>query len=522
MAYEIVYIGGAEMKNRVLCTLMMIPFLLFYAIPTTGAAEKEENWQDELIYFIMVDRFYNGNQGNDSEINTDDPGAYHGGDLQGIIDKLDYIKELGFTSISLTPIMENQSGGYHGYWITDFMKVEEQFGTMADAKKLVEEAHQRDMKVIFDFVVNHTGSEHPWIDDPEKEDWFHEETTENSQQQLEEGWGNGLPDLKQENPEVKQYFMDVAEYWIEETGVDGFRLDTAQHVPKSFWEDFSDHVKSIDEDFFLLGEVKSEDPSYLAEYQQAGIDSFADYPFYNAATKVFQQSGEDLDPLFRNWKRNQDVYDNPGSLGIFVDNLDTKRFTRLTVVQDENPVTRWKLALTYMYGAPGIPIVMYGTEIPLDGGEDPDNRKMMNFKTGDTKVKQYMEKLAALRQQFPVLTRGDFEQVVMDGAFGVFKRTYEDQVAYLVINNSEQTKVATLDEIPDGKQLRGYIHDDIVRTDQNGEAKLALDREMADIYILEEEQGINYLFIAAMVGIIGGFVAFVIIVSRKNKQETSE
>jgi len=513
------------MKIRVLCTLIMIPFLLFYAFPQTGTAEKEEgNWQDESIYFLMVDRFYNGNQENDYEVNTKDPKAYHGGDLQGVIEKLDYIKELGFTAIWLTPIMENQPKGYHGYWITDFKKVEEHFGTMADAKKLVEEAHKRDMKVIFDFVVNHTGQQHPWVDDPEKKDWFHEESMimGNSQTQLEEGWIYGLPDLKQENPEVKQYFMDVAEYWIEETGVDGFRLDTVKHVPKSFWKDFSDHVKSIDEDFFLLGEVWSEDPSYLAEYQEIGIDSLVDYPFFNAATEVFQKSGVDLDPLNRAWKRNEAFYENPSSLGTFLDNHDNKRFTRLAFNNDQNPVTRWKLALTYMYGAPGIPIVYYGSEIPMDGGEDPDNRRMMNFKSGDTELRQHIEQLSAIRSKFPSLTKGSFEQVVSDGAFGVFKRTYKDETAYLVINNSEETKVAHLKDIPEGEQLRGLIHDNVARKDGNGEVKIAINREMADIFIQEEEQGINFLFIGAMVVIIGGFVAFVAIVSRKNKQESTD
>lgn len=511
------------MKKSVYCTLIMIPFLLFYALPTTGAEKEEGSFEDELIYFVMVDRFHNGTTKNDYEVNPRDPKAYHGGDLQGLIDKLDYIKELGFTSVWLTPIMENEAKGYHGYWISDFKKVEEHFGTMADAKKLVEEAHKRDMKVIFDFVVNHTGYNHPWVNDPEKQDWFHEEkpVMGNGQKQLEEGWIYGLPDLKQENPEVKKYFFDVAEYWIKETGVDGFRLDTTKHVPKEFWSEFSDHVKSIDPDFFLLGEVWSENPKYIAEYQRIGIDSLVDYPFFEAATKVFQEAGQDLEPLSTAWQRNKSFFENPGNLGTFLDNHDNKRFTKLAFENNENPITRWKLALTYMYAAPGIPIVYYGTEIPMDGGEDPDNRKMMNFKTGDAELKQHIEQLGAIRKKFPALTKGSFEQVVDDGAFGVFKRTYKDQTIYVTINNAVETRVAKI-KAEDGMQLRGLLNDAIVKADGNGEYRIALERELADIYVVEEASGFNVVFVGALVVIMGAFLTFVIMVSRKNKQTKSE
>ncbi|MCX8046854.1 MAG: alpha-amylase family glycosyl hydrolase, partial [Anoxybacillus gonensis] len=152
----------------------LLIFVLLLSVTTPASAKTERRWQDERIYFIMVDRFNNGNPKNDYEVDVHDPKAYHGGDLQGIIDKLDYIKEMGFTAIWLTPIFANEKGGYHGYWIEDFYKVEEHFGTLDDFKRLVKEAHKRDMKVILDFVVNHTGYNHPWLNDPAKKDWFHE------------------------------------------------------------------------------------------------------------------------------------------------------------------------------------------------------------------------------------------------------------------------------------------------------------------------------------------------------------
>ena len=111
---------------------------------------------------------------NDYDVNREDPKAYQGGDFQGVIDKLDYIKDMGFTAIWLSPVFDNQEKGYHGYWIKDFYNTDEHFGSIEKLKELVDEAHKRDMKVILDFVVNHVGPDHEWVNDPEKADWFHE------------------------------------------------------------------------------------------------------------------------------------------------------------------------------------------------------------------------------------------------------------------------------------------------------------------------------------------------------------
>ncbi len=153
--------------------LIIIPFLLFFALPVDAIEKEERSWQDESIYFIMVDRFNNGDTDNDFEVNPIDSKSYNGGDFKGITDKLDYIKEMGFTSIWLTPVFDNEADGYHGYWIQNFYKTEEHFGTLEEFKTLVKEAHDRDIKVILDFVVNHVGPNHPWVNEEAKKSWFH-------------------------------------------------------------------------------------------------------------------------------------------------------------------------------------------------------------------------------------------------------------------------------------------------------------------------------------------------------------
>jgi len=511
------------MKRRAL-SLILVPFLLFYALPV-GAVEKEERkWQDETIYFLMVDRFNNGDTSNDKNVDTKDPKAYQGGDFQGVIDKLDYIKDMGFTAIWLTPIFDNQPLGYHGYWITDFYKTEEHFGSIDTFKKLVDEAHKRDMKVMVDFVVNHVGPEHPWVNDPQKSDWFHENQPMNfdNEESLQNAWLYDLPDLNTENPEVKNYLFDAAKWWIEETDVDGYRLDTVRHVPQEFWTEFSEEVKSVKEDFYLLGEVFDRDPQKIAKYNDVGIDGFVNFPQAEEMRSVFQKPDTSMDRLFNFWKYNETYYDDPYLMGTFIDNHDMERFTRLLVQEKLFPGTRWKLALTYMYTTPGIPIVYYGSEIAVDGGNDPDNRRFMNFRA-DEELIDYITQLGKLRQDYPALTRGTIEPVYEKGGMGIFKRTYGDQTLVIAINNTSKSQKVQLseEELAENSELKGLLTADLVRIDKDGKYTIVVDREESEVYSLKQKSGLNYPYLLALGTVYVLFLLFIYLVwkrGRKKKQ----
>ncbi|MFC7062766.1 alpha-amylase family glycosyl hydrolase [Halobacillus seohaensis] len=491
--------------------LMLIPFLLFCALDV-GAVEKEERkWQDESIYYIMVDRFMNANRDNDYEVDTDDPDAYHGGDLQGIIEQLDYINEMGFTTIELSPIMSNQEMGYHGNWVDDFMAVEEHYGTIDDAKQLVEEAHDRDIKVIFDFNVNFTGDKHPWLEEDEKTDWFND--IDENQEPVEE--------LNIDNPEVQQYLFDVAEFWIDETGVNGFRLEPGKNVSQEFWSGFNDHVKSIDKDFFVLGDVENEDPTSVADYESTGIDSFVNYSFHESLMNAFKSVDGSLGPLYDVWEQNEQLYENPMALGNFIDNQDQQRFTRTAVEHGGNPITRWKLALTHMFTSPGIPMMYYGTEIPLDGGQAPENRRMMDFKGGDEELNQRIEKLTSMRDEFPALTRGSYQELYNEDGLAVFKREYEEQTMVIAINNASATRTADISDLPDNQQMRGLLEDGVVRQSDDGVYKLGMERELADVFVVEDDQGYNWLFIGFVGGVLFLFVTAITWMSIKSKRASN-
>lgn len=186
------------------------------------------------------------NQENSEKVDVDDPYAYHGGDLQGITVKLDELKSLGFTTISLSPVMENADNGFHGYWIEDHFKVENEFGTMEDLQELIDKAHEREMKVILEFVPNYIAASHPittdnkaWIDESEKIDkevapWLEEAVA-----------------LNQELPEVQNYLKEVADYWIDETEIDGFKIHEVDKAEPSFLENFTGHLKEKKSRFYF-------------------------------------------------------------------------------------------------------------------------------------------------------------------------------------------------------------------------------------------------------------------------------
>ena len=509
------------MKRKIILSILLSS-LMFLSVLNIEvfANDNERKWEDEIIYFIMVDRFNNGDTSNDYDVNLNDPLSYHGGDFKGIIDKLDYIKDLGFTAIWLTPIVKNEEKGYHGYWAEDFYDVEEHFGTLEEFKQLVSEAHKRGIKVILDIVVNHTGYQHPWLNDPDKKDWFHEPkpiVNFNNQEEVETGQLAGLPDLNHENPEVTKYLLDMAKWWIEETDIDGYRLDTVRHVPKWFWEQFTKEVKSVKEDFFLIGEVWHNDANYVADYAKTGIDSFVDYPFYNEAQRIFSNPDQIVGRLHAIWKRNTTLYENANVLGNFIDNHDNTRFTRISLEKKQDPTLRLKTALTYMYTAPGIPIIYYGTEVAMDGGNDPDNRRLMEFK--DHELVNYISKLGSIRQSYPSLRKGDYEILLDKGGLTLYKRSLEDEMVIVAINNTskDQSIEITKEQIGENKQLKSLLNDQIVNF-KHGVITFNMSKESSDIFIVEGAPSNNiYVLGAISIVLLIAVIIIFIIIRRKTK-----
>jgi alpha-amylase len=443
--------------------------------PRTG---KIVNWNEEIIYFLLIDRFYNGDPSNDAGTNpashvlyqptrgnTQALKTYQGGDLQGIIDKLDYLENLGITTIWLSPVMNNSDQDfmgwwpYHGYSPVDLVTVDEHFGTMELLKQLIEAAHSRGLKVILDMVYNHVAPDHPWVvqKDYWQEKgyrlWFHPHSgidgstsiqNWQDQSQLENRELNGLPDLAQENPHVYDFLLDVSKYWILNTHCDGFRLDAVKHIPKSFWKRMNhDLHRFAGDDFLLLGEVFSGDPAYVAGYSQLGFNALFDIPMYYTINRVFAQ-GSSTKLLGEALARDR-IFSAGTILSTLIDNHDVARFSYWARTDIKEKL---KLAITFALSLNGCPMIYYGTETALEGaapeneqsgqGQDYLNRLMMPWERisgTDADMVEFIKKLTHFRRTSKAMQQGQLLEVYKDyGIYAFFK--WRPQQAVMVILNS--------------------------------------------------------------------------------------
>jgi glycosidase len=437
------------------------PFRLKEPLPPEGRFQGFS--EDDVIYLIMPDRFANGDTSNDDPeisrglFDPSDPRRYHGGDLQGVIDRLPYLKSLGITTIWLTPVYDNTNspnaqqgvGGkpiadYHGYGTVDYYGVEEHFGDMALLKKLVDQAHAAGLKVIQDQVANHVGPAHPWVADPPKPTWFHGTTTQHLNEKWQiwdladshssdamkrnvtDGWFvNILPDMDQEDDDVARYEIQNALWWVGETGFDGIRQDTLPYVPRTFWHAWSAALHKQYPKLRMVGEVFDGDPAVPSYFQggierdgvDSGVDSVFDFPTYFAIRDVFAH-GKDMDTLAKVLAKDR-LYPNPGALVPFAGNHDVMRFMSEPGATAEG----LKLAFTYLLTTRGTPEIYYGDEIGMTGGADPENRH--DFPAGDHSdngIFRYVQKLLKLRAHLEPLRRAALTSLAVDNKTWVYTR----------------------------------------------------------------------------------------------------
>ncbi len=421
------------------------------AVSPASPKEAPDAWhKSQVIYFPLTDRFSDGDLTNNFAVDRSHPAGFWGGDLKGLTEKLDYIKSLGATSIWLSPLADNTEQinigdyhgfGHHGYWIRDHYGVEEHQGKMADAQNLVKEAHERGLKVVLDVVLNHVGPDHKFLEDPNKKDWFHNQggiNNWNDPREVEQGDLGGLPDLNQENPETYKYLVDNTLWWIEQTGVDGIRLDAIKHVSKDFWAKFVPEVKerSGKDDLFVMGEAFHGDPNVVADYQRAGIDSLFDLPLYFTIRETFGQ-GASMKKVAERLAQDS-LYDAPEKLVTVLDNHDLPRF--LATANNNSPGEgdkRLNQALAFQMTVRGVPSVYYGTEAGFSGGDDPHNREMMDF-TARPDLKANLQKLTHLRNSSAALQEGAQREMWVDDSVYAFSRSTDKEEVIAIFHNGSQ------------------------------------------------------------------------------------
>jgi glycosidase len=412
----------------------------------SNSSSGSASWQGQIIYQVMPDRFFDGDPSNNVGVNRGNLRAWHGGDLAGLTQKLEYIQKLGATAVWLTPIYQQTSqnffdtAGYHGYWPYDFKAVDPHFGTLEGFKTLLETAHQKGIKVMLDQVVNHYGYGTP--QEQAKPKWFH---APSSCAQL----GNpevfcplsGLPDLAQENLEVRDFLFENNAFWTR-LGVDAFRYDAVKHVPLEFMRDLTAQNKV--DGVYTLGENFTQDPDAIAPFQKAGLRSMFDFPMQDALSKAVMGGGS-LEGV-RNVLKKDKVYGDPLELAIFLDNHDLPRFANKTVLIPAAQVPeRLAFGLRALLTLRGIPVIYQGTEIGMKGGADPDNRQDMRFEEIWTPAEKTLfgvtQKAIAVRQSNVALTRGDLKLIDVPSDFAdqllLFGRSSGNQNVLVAWNTSK-------------------------------------------------------------------------------------
>jgi neopullulanase len=405
----------------------------------------------DVLYLIMPDRFADGDPGNDGpSADRSKPRGWHGGDLRGITEHLDYLQQLGITTVWITPIDQNhEAQSYHGYGATDMYAVDEHFGSLDDLKTLSAELHRRGMKLVLDTVPNHVGPAIIWVNDPPEPTWFHGTKADHriaqgdfkpltdphapwaTRRDVTEGWfANTLPDMNQENPAVAQYLTQNTIWWIEQAGLDGLRIDTFPYVGREFWRGYHAQLHALYPRLTTVGEVFNGDPSITSSFAggvtrngvDTGLDTPFDFPTYFALRDVFLKDA----PMVRltDVLRQDALYPHPERLVPFLGNHDTTRF----LGEPGATPAKLKLAFSVLLTMRGMPEIYSGDEIAMSGGADPDNRQ--NFPGGfpgsnesgnaflaasrqgpQQEIYDWVHSLLALRRSQPVLQSGD-EQVL--------------------------------------------------------------------------------------------------------------
>ncbi len=489
---------------------------------------------EDVIYLIFADRFCDGDVTNNTigdsldKFTSTDLDGRKGGDIQGIIAKLDYLKDLGITALWITPMLENNMWmSYHGYAATDLYKIDPRFGSNELYKKLIDEAHKRELKVILDHVSNHIGINHPWVKNLPVKDWFNG-TPENfipaSHDKMafldihgdsaiikmnQQGWfTNYMPDLNQRNSYLKNYLIQNTLWWIEYAGIDGIREDTYPYSDQKYLAEWADAVLSEYPDFNIVGEVWQGVPAIISGYQRnspvrksdfnSNLPAVTDFAFSDAIRNYL--SGEKTIYSFYETLAQDFIYSEPENLVVFLDNHDIERAMYLA----DGNLAKLKVALNLLLFTRGIPVIFYGTEIGIKGGlkhgelrqpfpggylGDERNAFISEGRTEqENDIYDYLRELIRLRNEYPLLSKGKLRHIYPgDDIYVLIKKLY-DETAIIIINAGEKEIPLKLSHIkiflPETTLLKNLKTNSEIdlRTDEI----MSLKRTSAEIFLIKK------------------------------------
>ena len=456
-------------------------------------ASKVEGFNNsDVMYLITPDRFANGDLSNDDveymyeRPNRDNNRGLHGGDIQGIINHLDYIKDLGFTTVWLNPVTENnmKKSSYHGYSTTDYYKVDPRFGTNELFRELSLKSKKKGIKLVMDLIPNHCGSEHWFFKDPPMEDWFNNQSgfkqtshrretvqdihaSEIDKREHADGWFvETMPDLNQKNKKISKYLIQNTLWWIEYAGLSGIRVDTYPYSDKNFMSDWTFSVMDEYPNFNIVGEEWSDSPIVISYWQKDKVNhdgyvsylpTLMDFPlqisFSEALTDDFDWGKGFIKPY--RTLASDFLYPNPNNLLIFPDNHDMARF----YTQVNNDIDLFKMGIVYYSTMRGIPQFYYGTEILMNSDKNPGDHGLIrtefpggwpdhskNAFTGDglsfkeRQTQLFFKEILNWRKDNEVIHYGKLIQFAPKDEIYSFFRILDDKLVWVIFNRNDSSK----------------------------------------------------------------------------------
>ncbi len=451
-----------------------------------------------ILYFPMVDRFFDGDKQNDRPLLDKEvrPRAdFHGGDIRGIIEKLDngYFTDLGITAIWLSPIVKNPEGKYgfynkggvrskfsafHGYWPVSFTLIDDRFGTPEELKELVAKAHKQGINIFLDFIANHVHENHPVYQANKGKHWATDlylpdgtlNTEKWDEHRLTTWFDVFLPTLNLQRKEITEMLSDSALYWLKTYNIDGFRHDATKHIPEIFWRTLTKKIKVYEKQtgktIFQIGETYGT-PDLISSYIGSGmLEGQFDFNVFDVLLSTICLDDKTWNGFQQRLQQSFDYYGVHNLMGYISGNQDKPRLMAMATgdvkFDEDSKLAGWtrdihkKTKIGYDRAAlmhavimtiPGIPVIYYGDEIGLTGGNDPDNRRMMKFNNLNEQeafLKKKVSKLTHLRRNNMALLYGDFNFLQADGGILVYSRAYFNDKIMVVINKSKVSKLVKI------------------------------------------------------------------------------
>lgn len=450
----------------------------------SAQAEADSSIQNESIYDLYVDRYFNSTVANDYNVNTKDHLAFAGGDFKGIMDKMDHIRDLGFTILSIGPVFSTES--YDGKAILDFNEIEKHFGTADELEALIEKTHTQKMKLMIEFPLNNYSTQHTWASEEDKQDWIISK--------------DGVLQLDLENSEVQTELIDTIVAFANKYKIDAVKLSEIEGAPTEF----------INEMITALKEVRN--PMYVIALEESDANFDVNYS---------EQRMVELRDAFKNTDYPSDVISSVESNDLLlIDNLVSERFTYHSALENMFPPTRIRTAIGTLLTLPGVPYMTYGTEIAMNGQVPEESHQIMNFRV-DEELIEYIQDVNSIRNKSAALRSGDIEVLKNENGYAVYKRESGEETFIIVVNNTSATQRIDLSSkvIGEDKEVRGIFESDLIRSTDDGSYRIVIDREIVEVFQVTDRKGLNTAYIIAMVISYLLFIVFLVIVWKKENKE---